>query len=365
MKRFFCGLLLLSVTTACNSSTPSGNGPGSSSEKGVILLRYAVGSESTEQREAGFLETLQQDAPNITILSSDQYSGTTPETSLEKSQQLLLKYRKQVTGVFAVCEPNATGMLEALDQTGLAGQVKFIGFDPNERMVAAMRDGHMHGIVLQDPVKMGYLAVKTMVDHLDGKEVERRIPTGEYLATPENMDTPEMDKLLQPEQYQGADPAPENAKYTLAVIPKGTTHEFWNSVHAGAVQAANELGNVAIIWKGPLQENDRDTQINLVQDFISRKVDGICLAPLDARSLVDPVAQAKAAGIPTVIFDSGLEQGDDPDLFVSYVATDNYQGGALAARHMAEILPASSEAPDSAETPDTSEGQDDAESQAE
>jgi len=168
---------------------------------GVILLRYNPGSESTHQREEGFLQTLKAEYPQINILSANEYSGTTPESSLDKSQQLLVKFRDDVQGVFAVCEPNGVGMLDALEKEDLAGKVKFLGFDPSPRLVQAMRDGKIQGIVLQDPVKMGYQSVMTMMEHLQGKPVEKRISTGEYLATPENMDTPEMHKLLHPEQF--------------------------------------------------------------------------------------------------------------------------------------------------------------------
>ena len=93
---------------------------------------------------------------------------------------------------------------------------------------------------------------------------------------------------------------------TIAVIPKGTTHEFWKSVHAGANKAAKEL-DVDVIWKGPLKEDDRDSQINTVEDFITRGVSGIVLAPLDDTALQGPVANAGRAGIPVVIIDSGLK----------------------------------------------------------
>ncbi len=167
----------------------------------VILLRYNPGSDSTEQRESGFLDTMAREFPEIKILSSDEYSGTTPETSLEKSQQLLVKFRDQVNGVFAVCEPNSTGMLGALEEEGLAKKVKFIAFDPSPRLIAAMADGKIDGIVLQDPLKMGYEAVKAMLDHFAGKPVKKQILTGEFMATPENMHEPEMQKLLHPEQF--------------------------------------------------------------------------------------------------------------------------------------------------------------------
>src|SRR5215467_11753073 len=76
--------------------------------------------------------------------------------------------------------------------------------------------------------------------------------------------------------------------YTIAVIPKGTTHEFWKSVNAGAVKAEQELNAqgvpTKIIWKGPLREDDRDQQIQTVENFMTRRVNGIVLAPLDSQA---------------------------------------------------------------------------------
>jgi ribose transport system substrate-binding protein len=167
----------------------------------VILMRYAKGSESTLQREEGFLAELKKH-PDIKVLESEQYAGTTQRDALSKSQQLLKTYENEVDGYFAVCEPNANGALKALEDLKMTDKVMLIGFDPNPTMVDALRAGKMKGIVLQDPVKMGYMAVKTMVEHLRGKEVPKRISTGEYIATPENMDEPEMQKLLNPKQFE-------------------------------------------------------------------------------------------------------------------------------------------------------------------
>jgi ribose transport system substrate-binding protein len=120
----------------------------------------------------------------------------------------------------------------------------------------------------------------------------------------------------------------------VAVIPKGTTHEFWKSVHAGAAKAAQELGAVNPIWKGPLKEDDLKSQIDIVQSFVAQGVAGIVLAPLNDKALVNPVKAAQAAGIPVVIIDSGL-QGND---YVSFVATDNKAAGGLAGDAMAKLL---------------------------
>ena len=167
----------------------------------AILLRYNQGSESTTQREEGFLDCLKREYPNVKVISSDEYAGTLPEEALEKAQQVLQKHKGEVNGIFAVCEPNATGVLGALNELNLAGQVKFVAFDPNTPLVNGLGDGKVHGIVLQDPVHMGYTAVMTMVQHLRGEPVEKRVSTGEHIATPENMNDERMHQLLHPKQF--------------------------------------------------------------------------------------------------------------------------------------------------------------------
>jgi len=133
-------------------------------------------------------------------------------------------------------------------------------------------------------------------------------------------------------------PVANKKKMTIAVIPKGTTHEFWKSINAGANKAANELSSqgtdVEVIWKGPLREDDREQQIQVVEGFAAQGVNGMVLAPLDDHALVRPVSDAKRAGVPTVIIDSGLQSSD----FVSFVATDNRKGGSLAADRMGQLL---------------------------
>jgi len=126
---------------------------------------------------------------------------------------------------------------------------------------------------------------------------------------------------------------PKTKKIRLAVIPMGTTHEFWKAIHAGARKAADEAG-VEIIWKGPLKEDDRNEQIQIVETMMDSGVDALILTPLDDRALMPPVAEAKARGIPTVIFNTALK-GED---FIAYVSTDNWKGGVLAAERIGALM---------------------------
>ncbi len=113
---------------------------------------------------------------------------------------------------------------------------------------------------------------------------------------------------------------------TIGVVPMGTTHDFWKAIHAGAQAAAQELG-VKIIWKGPLKEDDRNEQVQIVETLCTAGIAALALTPIDDRALMPAVAEARKSGIPTVIFNSPL-QGND---FISYIATDNWRGGVLAA----------------------------------
>jgi ribose transport system substrate-binding protein len=137
-----------------------------------------------------------------------------------------------------------------------------------------------------------------------------------------------------PSHTSAAHPAPGGpALLRIAMIPKGTTHEFWKAVHAGALKAQAELG-VEVIWKGPLEEDDLKAQIDLVQSFTAQHVSGIALAPLNDKALAASVKSAVQGKIPVVVFDSDLKG----DAHSSFVATDNVAAGRLAGEAMAHAL---------------------------
>jgi ribose transport system substrate-binding protein len=120
---------------------------------------------------------------------------------------------------------------------------------------------------------------------------------------------------------------------TIGVVPKGSTHIFWRTVNAGALKAASETG-YQILWNAPAQEGDRSRQIAIVESMINQRVAGIALAPCDRSALSGVVDRAADAGIPVMIFDSGI----DTTRRLGYVGTDNRQGGRVAARRLGEAL---------------------------
>ena len=164
----------------------------------VLLLRYAEGSASTNEREAGFLETMKAKFPEIELVSTDQYAGATRDTAKRASENLLNRFGDEVQGIFTPNESSTAGMLLALQDIGKAGKISFVGFDSSQAFIDALNAGQLHGIVVQNPFNMGYLGVRTMVASLQGATVEQKIDTGVMLVTKENMGSAEVQALLHP-----------------------------------------------------------------------------------------------------------------------------------------------------------------------
>jgi ribose transport system substrate-binding protein len=164
----------------------------------VLLLRYQEGSASTQDREDGFIEELKKKYPAMELISSDQYAGATRDTAKRASENLLNRFGDDVQGIFTPNESATAGMLLALQDIGKAGKITFVGFDTSETFTEAMRNKQLQGFVVQNPFNMGYLGVRTMVEHLQGKPVEKRIDTGVTLVTPDNLDSADIQTLLHP-----------------------------------------------------------------------------------------------------------------------------------------------------------------------
>jgi ribose transport system substrate-binding protein len=169
----------------------------------VVLLRYAEGHDSTTKREEGFLAAMKAH-PTVQIVSSNQYVGTDVEEAYKRTESILSGYRKpdgslSIDGIFCANESSSFAAMRVLKDNGWAGKLHFVGFDSSDNLVKGLQDGTLDGLVLQDPVKMGYLAIKTIVAHIKGEPVERRIDTGVQVVTRENMEQPAMKLLVHPD----------------------------------------------------------------------------------------------------------------------------------------------------------------------
>jgi ribose transport system substrate-binding protein len=124
-----------------------------------------------------------------------------------------------------------------------------------------------------------------------------------------------------------------NQQRRIAVIPKGTAHVFWQSVHAGAVAAGREF-HEEILWDGPPNETDYSRQLEILDSMLNRHVNGVVVAASDRTTLNASLDRAARENVPVVIFDSGVDSTN----YVSFVATNNFEAGKLGARKLAQLL---------------------------
>lgn len=163
----------------------------------VVVYRTVVGSASTDDRANGFVEYLKEKSPKMTIVA-DEYGGGSKGKSL-RSATALLKRLPQVDGIFAVNESSSDGMLRALRSGGLAGQVKFVGFDATKFLLEGLENKEINGLVVQNPRQMGYLAMKAAVAAINGAPIaDRAVFTDTTLVSPDNFQDPEIRSLLVP-----------------------------------------------------------------------------------------------------------------------------------------------------------------------
>lgn len=160
----------------------------------VVLLRYSEGSASTAQREAGFLDIIGQH-PGIELIQSNRYAGATISAAQDTAMNMLDRLR-EADGIFTSNESATQGMILALRQTGLIKKKTLVGFDTSPFLLSALRRGDVKALVAQNPTKMGYLGVKTALDHLRGNPVETLIDTGCVLVTRDNLTTAEIQAVI-------------------------------------------------------------------------------------------------------------------------------------------------------------------------
>jgi ribose transport system substrate-binding protein len=125
----------------------------------------------------------------------------------------------------------------------------------------------------------------------------------------------------------------QSKKKVIAVVPKGTAQLFWQTVQAGSIAAGRELG-VEIVWNGPPAETEYSRQIQIIDSMVARHVDGLAIAATDKTAIAAPIERAAKAGILVTVFDSGV----DTDKILTFIATNNYEAGQMAARKLAELI---------------------------
>jgi ribose transport system substrate-binding protein len=160
----------------------------------VVLLRYVKGQANTSEREEGFIEALKK-YDKIKLIEKDLYAGGSLNEAKKASKSILNKLN-EANGVFCPNEVSTMGMLFTLQESKLAGKIKFVGFDTPPVVVDALKKGEVDALIAQDPARMGFQSVKTLVDHIRGKKVPSNVDVDIQVVTQQNLANPEIQKLL-------------------------------------------------------------------------------------------------------------------------------------------------------------------------
>jgi ribose transport system substrate-binding protein len=163
----------------------------------VAIIQHVPGSVSTQDRESGFEQVMAAEFPGIRIVQ--KLYGMSDRAKAMQAAENILTAHPDLDGMFASTEPSASGLLLAVKARNLGGKLKVVGFDANDSMIEEMRAGNLHAMVVQDPYKIGFEAVRTIADKLAGRAPQKRIDTPAVVVTKENLDSPEVQKLFKPE----------------------------------------------------------------------------------------------------------------------------------------------------------------------
>ncbi len=162
----------------------------------VAMVLHAPGSLSTMDREQGFEEVIAKEFPGIAIVAR-QYGMSSRAKSVAAAENILSAH-PDLDGIFASTEPSSAGIALALKGRGLADRVKFVGFDFSEPMIEDLKAGVLHAIVIQDPFRMGFEAVKTLADKLNGIQPPKRHDLQARVIRAADLDDPEVRRILSP-----------------------------------------------------------------------------------------------------------------------------------------------------------------------
>ncbi len=160
----------------------------------VAIVMHAPGSASTMDREKGFTEVVEREFPGMKIVASQ--FGMSDRAKSRAAAENILTAHPDLNGMFASSEPSSVGAALALKGRGLADKVSLVAFDSSDSMIDDLRTGAIDAMVVQDPHRMGFEAVKTLVDKLSGKTPPKRLDLNAIVVRAKELDEPQVKRLL-------------------------------------------------------------------------------------------------------------------------------------------------------------------------
>ena len=161
------------------------------------MVMQKPGGTSTVLRERGFDDTIPKEFPNIEIVAR-QYGMADPARSRAAAEDILTAH-PDLAGIFASSEAASLGSIQAIRNRNLSGKVKLVTFDFSKAHVEALKDGTINAMLVQDPFRIGYEAVKSLADKLNGTTPPNRVELPARVILKADLDKPEIRALVSPD----------------------------------------------------------------------------------------------------------------------------------------------------------------------
>ena len=304
----------------------------------IYVTNTRPGISTTDQREEGCLNAAEDRG---LVVARVDYN----ENSADMAQQqtaAVLQANPDIVGMFATNLFGAVGAGNAIQNAGLQGAVEVALFDAGEENIQFLRDGIVSLVIAQKPADMGYLGVALATAYLDGVgSIPARIGTGYAVITSDNVDDPDVARFIYTSNT--TDPAPAlDDSYNLAFVPGVNPDPFYITMSRGVYAAAERLG-ITVIQQDP-ERFDVTVSAPIIEALIARgDVDALVTAPNDKEQSIPVLQAAHDAGIPVLTVDTFIGDGNYADgevtFPISYIGSDNTQGGYIACSALADALP--------------------------
>jgi ribose transport system substrate-binding protein len=172
----------------------SGNG-------NVGMVMQKPGGTSTVLRERAFEETMSREFPGVHIVAR-QFGMADPARSRAAAENILTAH-PDLAGLFASSEAASIGSIQAVRSRNLSGKMKLVTFDFSDIHVEALRDGTVNVMLVQDPFRIGYESVKSLMEQLTGRTPARRLDLPARVIVKSDLEKPAVRALLFPEWLKG------------------------------------------------------------------------------------------------------------------------------------------------------------------
>ena len=303
----------------------------------IYIQNVRPGISTTDQREQGCVQAAAD--RGLTVVRVD-YNDNSADTAQQQTAAVL-QANPDISGMFATNTFGALGAGAAIENAGLAGAVQVALFDASEENIGYLRDGTVSLVIAQKPSDMGYLGVAMATAYLDGyQSIPKRIPTGYAVFTPENIDDPAVTPFIYSSNTSDVLPRLDSS-FNLAFVPGVNPDPFYITMSRGVNAAAARLG-ITVIQQDP-ERFDVTVSAPIIQALTARgDISALVTAPNDSQQSIPVLQAANDAGIPVITVDTYIGDGDyangEVTFPLSYIGSDNTQGGYIACSALADKL---------------------------